>query len=205
MAAAHRLLHCNQPTKLILRAEDVQSTAQTWRSCCVHSTFCVHSTAQAWACLGQRPCGALTPLGAVGSWSGSQHVYAFIPGLHLHMKSCFCPPNWTGAQYSNLHALKTVHVHCKHSSEHVSVYQAALCRKSDRFIITEFIATKRLCKYIFASVIFVPAAQILVILAFEFVLFCHTMSLGIIWINNPWARKQTKIKGTKSVALLKRD
>ena len=48
-----------------------------------------------------------------------------------------------------------------------------LCRKSDRFITTKFIppiTVKRLCKYIFASVLFVPAAQNLVILAFEFVL-----------------------------------
>ena len=63
-----------------------------------------------------------------------------------------------------------------------------LCRKSDRFIITQFIppnAVKNLCKYIFASVLFVPAAQNLVILAFEFVLVCHTMLLDIIGINNP--------------------
>lgn len=41
-------------------------------------------------------------------------------------------------------------------------------------------AVKRLCKYIFASVLFVPAAQNLVILAFEFVLFCLTMLLDIV-------------------------
>lgn len=58
-----------------------------------------------------------------------------------------------------------------------------LCRKSDRFIIMQFIppnAVKRLCKYIFGSVLFVPAAENLVILAFEFVLFCHTLLLDII-------------------------
>lgn len=62
--------------------------------------------------------------------------------------------------------------------------QLTLCRKSDGFIITEFIATKRLCKYIFASVIFVPAAQILVILAFE----CFVLSHNVTWYymnNNP--------------------
>lgn len=66
VAAAHRLLHYNQSTKLILWAEDVQSTAQTWRSCCVHSTFCVHSTVQACACLGQQPCGTLNFPGCSG-------------------------------------------------------------------------------------------------------------------------------------------
>lgn len=75
-----------------------------------------------------------------------------------------------------------MHVHCKHASAQVSVYQADVVPKSDRFAITEFVATKRLCKYIFASVIFAPAAQILVVLAFEFVMFCHTMLLGIIRI-----------------------
>lgn len=58
-----------------------------------------------------------------------------------------------------------------------------LCRESDRFIITQFIppnTVKRLCKYIFASELFVPAAHNLVILAFEFVLFCHTTLLDFI-------------------------
>lgn len=57
-----------------------------------------------------------------------------------------------------------------------------LCRNSDGLIITQFVppkAFKSLCRYIFASMIVVPAAQNLVILASEFVLFSNTMLLDI--------------------------
>lgn len=74
VAAAHRLLHYNQATKLVLQAEDVQSTAQTWRSYCVHSTFCVHSTVHTCACLGKWLCETLTSLGAMVRISARVHA-----------------------------------------------------------------------------------------------------------------------------------
>lgn len=176
MAAGHRVLHYSQPAKFVLQAEDVQSTAQTWKSCCVHSTFCVHSSVHACACLGQWPCKTLTPLGAMVSWSAvCMHTWFASAYKKLLL---FSKLNWCTV-------LKSAYIKNYMSTVSTPLYRSlfiklTLCCKSDRFVITEFTATKRLCKYIFASLIFVPAVQILVILAFEFVLFCHTVLLGII-------------------------
>lgn len=66
----------------------------------------VHNTGQACTCLGYLLYGSLTPPCAMVFWSGSLQMYAYIPILHLHIKSSFSAPKWTDALYSNLLTLQ---------------------------------------------------------------------------------------------------
>lgn len=158
LAAACRLLWYNEPAEFILKPEDVHSTTQNWRSMCAQHIA------------------VLRLFRLIAMWVTNSMYNGLLVRISAHTY-LFCIFIWKAPfvlqsiVFISAH-IKNLHIYCNTLCTGLCVHQGGIVPEVS-YIIMQFTppnAAKRLCKYIFASVLFVSAAQNPVILEFCFLL-----------------------------------